>query len=185
VSVLKVLLAISAWAVFVSAAAQSPPLGDPVVGGAPMFPYRSIIRNAERSADHTTLVAAVRAAGLSETLDGPGPLTVFAPTDQAFAKLPAGAVSSLLQPRNHQALVNLLTYHVVSGKLTAARIRSAIKAGGGQATFTTVQGQPLTASLYEDRITLTDAKGGRAVITIGNVMQSNGLIHVIDGVLTP
>ncbi|MDB5479433.1 MAG: fasciclin protein [Caulobacteraceae bacterium] len=157
----------------------------PMVGGAPMFPYRNIIQNAVESKDHTTLVAAVKAAGLVQTLEGPGPYTVFAPTNEAFEKLPPGTVAGLLKPENKAALVKVLTYHVVAGKLTEARLRSAIKAGGGMATLTTVEGEPLTVSLYDDRITLTDAKGGTSTVTIVNVMQSNGLIDVVDGVLTP
>jgi uncharacterized surface protein with fasciclin (FAS1) repeats len=157
----------------------------PMVGGAPMFPYKNIVQNAVESKDHTMLVAAVKAAGLVETLEGPGPYTVFAPTNEAFQKLPPGTVAGLLKPENKAALVKVLTYHVVAGKLTEARLRSAIKAGGGMATLTTVEGEPLTVSLYDDRIMLTDAKGGTSTVTIGNVMQSNGLIDVVDGVLTP
>ena len=157
----------------------------PMVGGAQMFPYRNIVQNAVESKDHTTLMAAVRAAGLVEILQGPGPYTVFAPTNAAFDKLPPGTVAGLLKPENKAALVKVITYHVVAGKLTEARLRSAIKAGGGVATLTTVEGEPLTVSLYDDRITLTDARGGTSTVTIGNVIQSNGLIDVVDGVLTP
>ncbi len=158
---------------------------SPMVGGAPMYSTKTIVANAKESKDHTTLVAAVKAAGLVDTLDGPGPFTVFAPTNEAFPKLPPGAVDGLLRPENKAALVKLLTYHVVAGKVTAARIRSAIKAGKGTATLTTIEGQPLSASLYDDHIVLTDAKGGTATITIANVTQANGLIHVVDAVLTP
>ena len=157
----------------------------PMVGGAPMFPYKNIIQNAVESKDHTTLVAAVKAAGLVDTLEGPGPFTVFAPTNAAFDKLPPGAVEALLKPENKAALVKVLTYHVVAGKLTESRLRSAIKAGGGTATLTTVEGEPLTVSLYDDKIILTDARGATSTVTIGNVIQSNGLIDVVDGVLTP
>jgi len=172
------------------AIAQTQPEGAetgkaPMVGGAPMFPYKNIVQNAVESKDHTTLVAAVKAAGLVETLEGPGPFTVFAPTNEAFDKLPPGTVAGLLRPENKPALVKVLTYHVVAGRLTEARLRSAIKAGGGMATLTTVEGEPLTVSLYDDKITLTDAKGGTSTVTIGNVIQSNGLIDVVDGVLTP
>lgn len=167
------------------AVAQTDPEKTPMVGGAPMFPYKTIIQNAVESKDHTTLVAAVRAAGLVETLEGPGPFTVFAPTNEAFDKLPPGTVAGLLKPENKSALVKVLTYHVVAGKLTEARLRSAIKAGGGTTTLATVEGEPLTVSLYDDKITLTDAKGGTSTVTIGNVFQSNGLIDVVDGVLTP
>ncbi len=158
---------------------------NPMVGGAAMYPSKNIIENAVNSKDHTTLVAAVKAAGLAETLEGPGPFTVFAPTDEAFAKLPAGTVDTLVKPENKATLVKILTYHVVAGKMTAARIMSAIKAGGGAATLTTVQGEPLKASLYGGKIVLTDAKGGTSTVTIGNVMQSNGVIHVVDTVLMP
>lgn len=184
--------AILALSVGVAAAptAQTQPQGPepekpPMVGGAPMFPYKNIIQNAAESKDHTTLVAAVKAAGLVQTLEGPGPFTVFAPTNAAFDKLPPGTVESLLKPENKPVLVKVLTYHVVAGKLTEARLRSAIKAGGGTATLTTVAGEPLSVSLYDDKITLTDAKGGTSTVTIGNVIQSNGLIDVVDGVLTP
>jgi uncharacterized surface protein with fasciclin (FAS1) repeats len=158
---------------------------SPLVGGPPSYPYKTIVENAAGSRDHTKLMAAMKAAGLLETLEGPGPFTVFAPTDEAFAKLPPGALAMLDQPQKRASLIKLLTYHVVPGKLTAARIRSAIKAGGGTATLTTVEGEPLIASLYDDKIVLTDVKGGAATITIGNVMQSNGLIHVVDAVLMP
>ena len=158
---------------------------DPLAGGAPVYPYRNIIQNAQASKDHTTLVAAVKAAGLEATLEGPGPFTVFAPTNAAFDKLPPGTVQSLLKPENKATLVKVLTYHVVAGKLTEARLRSAIKAGGGTATLATLAGEPLTASLYDDRIVLTDAKGGTARIVVGNVIQSNGLIDVIDAGLMP
>ena len=173
-----------------AAVAQTQPEGaepakTPMVGGAPMFPYKNIIQNAVESKDHTTLVAAVKAAGLVETLEGPGPFTVFAPTNEAFSKLPPGTVEALLKPQNKAALVKVLTYHVVAGKQTEARLRSAIKAGGGMATLTTVEGEPLTVSLYDDKITLTDAKGGTSTVTVGNVIQSNGLIDVVDAVLTP
>ena len=167
------------------ACADEPEVPNPMVGGAPMFPYRTIVQNALNSKDHTTLVAAVKAAGLVEILQGPGPFTVFAPTNAAFDKLPAGTVETLVKPENKATLVKILTYHVVPGKQTAARIRSAIKAGGGVATLATVQGETLSFSLYDDKIVLTDSKGGTATITIGNVIQSNGLIHVVDAVLIP
>ena len=156
-----------------------------MVGGAAMYPNRNIIENAVNSKDHTTLVAAVKQAGLVETLSGPGPFTVFAPTNEAFAKLPASAVQSLMQPENKGALVKVLTYHVVSGRMTAADLMAAIKAGGGSATLTTVQGEPLTASLSGRHVVLTDAKGGKSRVTIADVMQSNGVIHVVDAVLMP
>ena len=158
---------------------------NPMEGGAPVYPYKNIVENAASSKDHTTLVAAVKAAGLEHTLEGPGPFTVFAPTNEAFEKLPPGTVAGLLRPENKAALVKVLTYHVVAGKLTEARLRSAIKAGGGIATLTTLAGEPLTASLYDDKIVLTDAQGGTANIVVGNVIQSNGLIDVIDAGLMP
>ncbi len=158
---------------------------DPMVGGAAMYPSKNIIENAVNSKDHTTLVAAVKAAGLVDTLEGPGPFTVFAPTNEAFAKLPAGTVDTLLEPANKDTLVKILTYHVVSGAMTAQDLKAAIKAGGGKATLTTVEGEPLTATLMGGRIMLTDAKGGMATVTIPNVMQSNGVIHVVNAVLMP
>lgn len=167
------------------AVAHAPMDTNSIVGGAAMYPSKNIIENAMNSKDHTTLVAAVKAAGLVETLEGPGPFTVFAPTDEAFAKLPAGTVDMLLKPENKAALIKILTYHVVAGKMTAARIMSAIKAGSGSATLTTVEGEPLKASLYDGKIVLTDAKGGTSTVTIGNVMQSNGVIHVVDTVMMP
>jgi uncharacterized surface protein with fasciclin (FAS1) repeats len=158
---------------------------NPMVGGAAMYPTKNIVENAVNSKDHTTLVAAVKAAGLVETLSGPGPFTVFAPTNAAFAKLPAGTVETLVKPENKGTLTSILTYHVVSGTMTGMDIAKAIKAGGGTATLTTVNGGTLTAKMMGKTIMLTDAKGGMAHVTIGNVMQSNGVIHVIDSVLLP
>ena len=155
------------------------------VGGAPMYPTKNIVENAVNSKDHTTLVAAVKAAGLVETLSGPGPFTVFAPTNAAFAKLPAGTVETLVKPESKATLTNILTYHVVSGTMTGADIAAAIKSGGGKATLTTVQGEPLTASIKMGKVILTDAKGGMSKVTIADVMQSNGVIHVVDTVLMP
>ena len=166
-----------------SATASSPSV--PMVGGAPMYPTKTIVQNAVNSADHTTLVAAVKAAGLVDTLSGPGPFTVFAPTNDAFAKLPAGTVDTLLKPENKAMLVRVLTYHVVPGRLTAADLIAAIKAGGGTARLTTVQGGTLTASMVGGTIMLVDAKGGMAHVTQANVMQSNGVIHVTDSVSLP
>lgn len=156
-----------------------------MVGGAEMYPTRNIVENAVNSADHTTLVAAVKAAGLVDTLSGPGPFTVFAPTNAAFAKLPAGTVESLVKPEMKATLQKVLTYHVVAGRVTAADISKAIQAGGGKATFKTVAGGTLTASMMGSRLTLTDEKGGMSHVTIGDVMQSNGVIHVVDTVLMP
>ncbi|MBC7504881.1 MAG: fasciclin domain-containing protein [Sandarakinorhabdus sp.] len=156
-----------------------------MVGGAAMLPTRNIIENAVNSKDHTTLVAAVKAAGLVDTLSGPGPFTVFAPTNAAFAKLPAGTVDTLLKPANKPMLTSVLTYHVVAGKMNAKDIAKAIKAGGGKAMLTTVQGGTLTASMMGKTLMLTDAKGGKSHVTIGDVNQSNGVIHVVDTVLMP
>jgi uncharacterized surface protein with fasciclin (FAS1) repeats len=156
-----------------------------VVGGQKMYPSKDIIDNAVNSADHTTLVAAVKAAGLVDTLKGAGPFTVFAPTNEAFAKLPAGTVDTLLKPENKDTLVKILTYHVASGKWDAKKILAAIKKGNGKFAFKTVQGGTLTASKKGKAIILTDEKGGTAMVTIGDVFQSNGVIHVIDTVLMP
>ena len=158
---------------------------DPMVGGQKMYANKDIIDNAVNSADHTTLVAAVKAAGLVDTLKGPGPFTVFAPTNEAFAKLPAGTVDTLVKPENKDTLTKILTYHVVAGRLTAADLKKQIKAGHGKAMLKTVQGGTLTASMMGGKLMLTDEKGGMATVTIGNVMQSNGVIHVIDTVLMP
>ena len=166
--------------------ATSASAGETVmVGGAAMYPNRNIVENAVNSRDHTTLVAAVKAAGLVDTLSGAGPFTGFAPTNAAFAKLPAGTVDTLLQPANKSMLQSVLTYHVVPGRLTAADLMARIKAGNGQARLTTVQGGTLTASMMGNKIMLTDAKGGMSHVTQGNVMQSNGVIHVTDGVSSP
>ena len=156
-----------------------------MVGGAAMYPTKNIIENAVNSKDHTTLVAAVKAAGLVETISSAGPFTVFAPTNEAFNKLPAGTVETLVKPENKGTLTSILTYHVVAGKMSAADIIAKIKAGHGKATMKTVQGETLTASLKGKHVILTDEKGGKAKVTIANVNQSNGVIHVIDTVLMP
>ena len=156
-----------------------------MVGGAEMYPSRNIIQNAVNSADHTTLVAAVKAAGLVDTLSGPGPFTVFAPTNAAFAKLPAGTVDTLLQPANKTMLQSVLTYHVVAGRHTAANLMSMIRSGGGTARLTTVNGAVLTARMMDGGIVLVDGKGGVAHVTQADVMQSNGVIHVTDSVSLP
>ncbi len=158
---------------------------DPMVGGAPMYPTKNIVENAVNSKDHTTLVAAVKAAGLVDTLESAGPFTVFAPTNEAFDKLPAGTVDTLLKPENLATLKKILTYHVVAGKLSAKDIEKQIKAGGGKATLTTVEGGTLTAAKVDGKIVLTDEKGGTSTVTIANVFQSNGVIHVVDTVLMP
>lgn len=155
------------------------------VGGAAMYPNRNIVENAANSPIHTTLVAAVTAAGLGETLSGPGPFTVFAPTNDAFARLPAGTVDTLLQPANRAQLTSVLTYHVVPGRVTAADLVRQIQAGGGSARLTTVQGGTLTARLQGSTVVLTDARGGTARVTQADVMQSNGVIHVTDAVSLP
>ena len=158
---------------------------NPMVGGHEMFPSKNIVQNALNSDDHTTLVAAVRAAGLVDTLEGPGPFTVFAPTNEAFAKLPAGTVDTLLMTENKATLTKILTYHVVPGRMDSKEIAKAIKAGNGRAELTAVSGGKLWASMQGNDIVLTDEKGGMAKVTIANVTQSNGVIHVIDAVLLP
>ncbi len=155
------------------------------VGGAPMYPSKNIIENAVNSKDHTTLVAAVKAAGLVETLSGAGPFTVFAPTNEAFAKLPAGTVDTLLLPENKDKLVAVLTYHVVPGKVAAKDVLDAIKKGNGSAEVKTVNGGMLTFSLDGSDVIVTDSSGGKAKVTIADVNQSNGVIHVVDTVLLP
>lgn len=155
------------------------------VGGAPMYPNKNIIQNAVNSKDHTTLVAAVKAAGLVETLEGPGPFTVFAPTNAAFNKLPAGTVDTLVKPENKKKLTEILTYHVVPGRNSAADIKAMIEKGNGKAEWKTVNGETLTGTMDGSALILTDEKGGKAKVTIGDVNQSNGVIHVIDTVLLP
>ena len=159
--------------------------GNPMVGGAAMYKNKDIVDNAVNSKDHTTLVAAVKAAGLVETLKGKGPFTVFAPTNAAFNMLPAGTVDTLLQPSNKGTLTKVLTYHVVAGNMDSKKIAKAIKKGNGKATLTTVSGDTLTAMMEGNSLVLTDEKGGRSTVTIANVKQSNGVIHVIDTVLMP
>ena len=156
-----------------------------MVGGAAMYPTKDIIDNAVNSKDHTTLVAAVKAAGLVETLKGAGPFTVFAPTNEAFAKLPAGTVDNLLKPENKATLTKILTYHVVAGRLSAADLVAKIKEGNGKATLKTVSGGTLTAMLKGKKVYLVDEKGGKSWITIADVNQKNGVIHVVNTVLMP
>jgi uncharacterized surface protein with fasciclin (FAS1) repeats len=187
----RLALFVGAALIAVAAAAPMPVLAQMsektvTVGGAPMSPSKNIIQNAVNSKDHTTLVAAVKAAGLVETLEGAGPFTVFAPTNAAFAKLPAGTVETLLKPENKATLTKVLTYHVVPGRMTAVNLMKAIKDGEGQARLKTVAGETLT--LKQDgpgKLTITDAKGDVANVTIADVLQSNGVIHVIDTVLLP
>ena len=155
------------------------------VGGAAMYPSKDIVDNAVNSKDHTTLVAAVKAAGLVDTLKSAGPFTVFAPTNEAFAKLPKGTVDTLLKPENKATLTKILTYHVVAGKMDAAAIKAAIKAGNGKATMKTVSGGTLIAMMDGKNIVLADEKGGKGKITIADVFQKNGVIHVVDSVLQP
>jgi len=156
-----------------------------MVGGAAMYPTKNIIENAVNSKDHTTLVAAVKAAGLVETLQGDGPFTVFAPTNVAFDKLPKGTVETLVKPENKKMLQGILTYHVVAGKMNASDIAKAIKAGNGKATLKTVSGGTLTAWMKGKDLYLTDEKGNSSKVTIADVNQSNGVIHVVDTVLMP
>ena len=186
---------VAASAIFAGAcspAAETPAASDAseataadAVGGAPMDASQNIVETASSSPDHTTLVAAVTAADLDGTLSGPGPFTVFAPTDAAFAKLPAGTVESLVEPANKATLTKILTYHVVSGRVTAAELIQQINAGGGSAALTTVEGGTLTASLRGDSVILTDEKGGTATVTQADLLQSNGVIHVTDTVSMP
>jgi uncharacterized surface protein with fasciclin (FAS1) repeats len=175
------LAAVAAAAISVGSFAAA----NPMVGGAAMFPTKTIVQNALNSKDHTTLVAAVKAAGLVDTLSGAGPFTVFAPTNAAFAKLPAGTVGKLVEPEMKDQLTKVLTYHVVAGRLTASDIAAKIRMGHGSATLTTVEGEPLIARMQGRWLVLTDAHGNMSRVTIPNVMQSNGVIHVVDTVLMP
>lgn len=158
---------------------------NPMVGGAAMYKTKNIVENAVNSNDHTTLVAAVKAAGLVETLSGKGPFTVFAPTNSAFSALPAGTVDTLLKPENKGALTGVLTYHVLAGKFDSKKIAKAIKDGNGRAELTTVAGGKLVASMDGSNVIVTDEKGGRATVTIADVYQSNGVIHEVNAVLLP
>lgn len=184
---MKTIRLLSAAAVIAMALAPVTVLADqdPMVGGAAMFPSRDIIDNAVHSKDHTTLVAAVKAAGLVDTLKGPGPFTVFAPTDEAFAALPAGAVDNLLKPENKAMLTKILTYHVVPGRLSSSELDKQIEAGGGMATLKTVAGGMLTVKGHGKMLTVTDEKGNTANVTIADVYQKNGVILVADKVLMP
>ena len=175
-------MAVAALAITsISASAQK----DPMVGGAEMYPTKTIVQNAANSPIHTTLVAAVKAGGLIDTLNSPGPFTVFAPTNDAFAKLPASTVPTLLKPENKDTLDKVLTYHVVAGRISSKQLEAMIKKGNGKTTLKTVQGEDLTVSMMGGKIMLTDAKGGTATVTTTDVFQSNGVIYVIDTVLMP
>jgi len=157
-----------------------------MVGGAPMYPSKNIVQNAVNSKDHTTLVAAVKAAGLVDTLSSPGPFTVFAPVNAAFTKLPAGTVESLLKPENKDTLTKVLTYHVVPGRMTAVNLMKAVKDGEGEAKLKTVAGEDIIVKqVGPGKLSVTDSKGDVAMVTIADVLQSNGVIHVIDTVLLP
>lgn len=160
-------------------------MANPTVGGAEMLSSKTIAENASAAPNLTTLVAAVSAAGLVDTLASPGPFTVFAPTNTAFEKLPAGTVGTLVKPENKATLTKILTYHVVAGKLTSKDIVSAIKAGGGSASLTTVAGEKISARLSGNSVVITDGKGSQSAVTTVDVMQSNGVVHVIDSVLLP
>ena len=168
---------------FVGSASAQMSSGNPMVGGAAMYKNKDIVDNAVNSKDHTTLVAAVKAADLVDTLKSKGPFTVFAPTNAAFEMLPAGTVDMLLKPENKMMLQNALKYHVVAGKMDSKAIMKAIKKGNGTATLTTVEGSPLMAMMEGNTLVLTDEKGGKSRVTIADVRQSNGVIHVVDTVL--
>lgn len=185
VNTLKRIAAAVSLAVLVSAASSSFAASPVMVGGAEMYPTKTIVENAINSKDHTTLVAAVKAAGLVDTLNGAGPFTVFAPTNAAFNKLPAGTVDTLVKPENKAQLTKILTYHVVPGSYSSAQLMADAKKHGGKATLKTVQGEPLTVALRDGKLWVVDAKGGKAGISIADVGQSNGVIHVIDTVLMP
>ncbi|MEA2991473.1 MAG: hypothetical protein QOD40_393 [Alphaproteobacteria bacterium] len=179
-------LALMSSAAIIPASAQQMNEKTVTVGGAAMYPSKNIIQNAVNSKDHTTLVAAVKAAGLVDTLQGTGPFTVFAPTNAAFAKLPAGTVDNLLKPENKAMLTKVLTYHVVPGRMTTAQLEKAVKDGGGMAKLKTVAGEELTVKdAGNGKLSITDAKGDVAMVTVSNVLQSNGVIQVVDTVLLP
>src|SRR5687767_11111289 len=184
---MKFILGLFVFAVGLSMPVSGQMMSDenPMVGGAAMFRTKNIVDNAVNSKDHTTLVAAVKSAGLVETLSGAGPFTVFAPTNSAFEKLPAGTVETLVKPENKATLTRILTYHVVAGNNNSKAIMKAIKKGRGQAKFTTVAGGTLTARMDGKNLVLIDEKGGRSIVTVADVRQSNGVIHVVDTVVLP
>jgi uncharacterized surface protein with fasciclin (FAS1) repeats len=186
------LTTVAAAALTLGAFAASPTLAQMskdektiTVGGAPMYPSKNIVENAVNSKDHTTLVAAVKAAGLVDTLQGTGPFTVFAPTNDAFKKLPAGTVEMLVKPENKDKLTKILTYHVVAGRMSANDLMAAAKKGNGKAMLKTVEGEDLTVEVNGNTLTIRDTKGGMSKVTVQNVFQSNGIIHVVDTVLMP
>jgi uncharacterized surface protein with fasciclin (FAS1) repeats len=181
---MKKLLSLVALALTLSASVASAQK-NPMVGGAAMYEIKDIVSNAVNSKDHTTLVAAVKAAGLVETLQSAGPFTVFAPTNKAFDMLPKGTVETLLKPENKDQLTAVLTYHVVAGRVTSKDLAKMIKDGKGKATAKTVQGETLTFTMSGKKVMIKDSKGGMATVTIADVMQSNGVIHVVDKVLLP
>lgn len=181
----KIFLASVAAAALALTTLSAPAQKNPMVGGAPMYSNKTVVANASTAPNLTTLVAAVKAAGLVETLSGPGPFTVFAPTNDAFDKLPAGTVANLVKPENKDTLIKILTYHVVAGRITSKQLEKMIKRGNGKATLKTVQGEELTVMMSGSTIMLTDAKGGMSNITTADVYQSNGVAHIIDTVLMP
>lgn len=183
----KMAMLMLATGISLSAVAQNKMEGEKtvMVGGAEMYPSRNIIENAVNSKDHTTLVAAVKAAGLVKTLEGDGPFTVFAPSNEAFAALPAGTVDNLLMPENKEKLVKVLTYHVLAGKFDSKAVAAAIKKGGGKVTMKTVEGGSLTFKMNGKKLEVWDENGGHATVTIADVYQANGVIHVVDSVLLP
>ncbi|WP_438827077.1 fasciclin domain-containing protein [Sphingomonas bacterium] len=168
-----------------SRSTAAPASAAPVVGGAPMLPTKTIVENASAASNLTTLVSAVKAAGLVATLSGPGPFTVFAPTNDAFGRLAPGTLDTLLKPANKATLTKVLTYHVIAGKLTLADLQAKVQAGGGTATLTTVAGQPLTVTYANNVVTLTDPAGNKSYVETPDVLQSNGVVHVVNGVLVP
>ncbi len=176
---------IAAFALVAIAIAPKTYAQTKMVGGAPMYPTKNIVENAVNSKDHTTLVAAVKAAGLVETLESAGPFTVFAPTNEAFDKLPAGTVDNLVKPENKATLTKILTYHVVAGRLSAADLMAKVKEGNGKAELTTVQGGKLWVMQQGKKLYIVDEKGGKSWVTIADVNQSNGVIHVVNAVLMP
>ena len=181
----SLLATFAAAALAVTSLSASAQMKDPDVGGAPMYPNKTVVENASTAPNLTTLVAAVKAAGLVDTLSGKGPFTVFAPDNDAFNKLPAGTVDTLVKPENKDQLTKILTYHVVAGKMDSKAIAKAIKKGHGTATFTTVEKGTLTAKMDGTKLVLTDEKGGTSTVTTADVYQSNGVAHVIDTVLMP